>query len=57
MVPAGPVDEAQRQRALLLRTWESSPLTKANFCTLKRMSEAEFDAQIAQAQTERASRR
>jgi sRNA-binding protein len=54
---SGPVDEAQRQRALLLRTWEASPLTKANFCTLKRMTEADFDAQIAQAQTERASRR
>ncbi|MBI3155298.1 MAG: ProQ/FinO family protein [Burkholderiales bacterium] len=52
-----PADEAQRERALLLRAWESSPLAKANFCALKRLSEADFDAQIAQARVEREARR
>jgi ProP effector len=52
-----PADEGQRARALLLRAWEASPLTKANFCALKRLGEAEFDAQIAQALAERAARR
>lgn len=52
-----PVDEAQRERALLLRAWESSPLAKANFCALRRLSEADFDAQIAQARAEREARR
>jgi hypothetical protein len=50
------MDDAQRQRALLLRAWEGSPLTKANFCALKGLSEADFDAQIAQAQQERGPR-
>jgi hypothetical protein len=40
----------------LLRAWEGSALSKANFCTLKRLSEAEFDALIAQAQQERQRR-
>lgn len=54
--PAWPTDEAQRARAMLLRAWETSPLAKANFCVLKRLSEADFDAQIAQARAERAAR-
>lgn len=48
-----PSDAAQRERALLLRSFESSPLSKANFCALKRISEAELDAALAQAQAER----
>jgi len=52
--PLGPEDAAQRDRLALLRAWESSPLTKANFCALKRLAEAEFDTVIEQARRERA---
>jgi len=52
---AMPADPAQRERVLLLRAFESSPLSKANFCALKRISEAELDALLAQAQAERRS--
>jgi ProP effector len=48
-----PDDPARRERALLLRTYETSPLTKANFCALKRITEAELDAQLALARQER----
>lgn len=48
-----PADAAQRERALLLRAFEASPLNKANFCTLKRISEAELDAALMQARAER----
>ena len=53
--PAPPTltDPAQRERAMLLRAFESSPLSKANFCVLKRMKEAELDALLAQARAER----
>jgi sRNA-binding protein len=50
---AMPTDPAQRERLLLLRAFESSPLSKANFCALKRISEAELDAQLAAARKER----
>ena len=53
---AEPQDPAQRERALLLRQFESSPLTKANFCVLRRISEADLDAQLSLAQRERAER-
>jgi sRNA-binding protein len=52
-----PQDPAQRERALLLRQFESSPLTKSNFCVLRRISESELDAQLAQARAERSQRR
>lgn len=52
-----PSDPAQRERAQLLRAWEGTALTKRNFCMLKGLSEADFDAQIAQAQQERGPRR
>ena len=48
-----PADPAQRERAMLLRAFEASPLSKANFCTLKRIREADLDAALAQARTER----
>ena len=48
-----PADPAQRERAMLLRSFESSPLSKANFCALKGMTEAALDAALAQAQAER----
>jgi hypothetical protein len=38
---------------MLLRSFESSPLSKANFCALKGMTPAALDAALAQAQTER----
>lgn len=44
--------QARRERAALLRAWESSPLTKANFCALKRIAEAELDAALAMARQE-----
>ena len=43
----------RRERALLLRAWETSTLTRANFCVLKRISEADLEAQLAQARQER----
>ena len=45
--------EARRERAALLRAYESSTLTKANFCVLKRVSEADLDSALAQARQER----
>jgi ProP effector len=51
--PSLPADPAQRERALLLRSFEASPLSKANFCALKRISETDLDAQLAQARAER----
>lgn len=48
-----PTDPAQRERAMLLRSFESSPLSKANFCALKGLSEATLDAALEQAQAER----
>lgn len=50
-----PEDQARRDRAQLLRAFESSPLSKTNFCVLKRISESELDAQLAQARAERAA--
>jgi sRNA-binding protein len=55
--PPGPSDPAQRERWLLLRAWETTALSKANFCALKRLSETEFDALIAQARQERGAAR
>ncbi len=48
-----PADPAQRERALLLRAFEASPLSKANFCALKRISEADLDTALVQARGER----
>jgi ProP effector len=48
-----PQDPAQRERALLLRAFEGSPLSKANFCALKRMSESDLDAQLDLARKDR----
>ncbi|HLL17950.1 MAG TPA: ProQ/FINO family protein, partial [Rubrivivax sp.] len=45
--------EARRERAALLRAYESSTLTKSNFCVLKRVSEADLDAALTQARQER----
>lgn len=48
--------EARRQRALLLRSFEQSPLSKANFGALKGLSEQALDALLTLARQERGSR-
>ena len=53
-VPGGrPADPAQREHMLLARSFESSPLSKANFCALKGITEAALDAAMAQVNAER----
>ncbi len=56
---AGPLpdDPERRARALLLRAWEGSTLTPANFCVLKRIDPKQFDGLIEQARRERGERR
>ncbi|MBL8323529.1 MAG: NUDIX domain-containing protein [Rubrivivax sp.] len=51
-----PADPERRERALLLRSFEGSPLTAANFSALKGLALPEFEAQIAQARREREER-
>jgi hypothetical protein len=48
--------DARRERAALLRAYESSTLTRANFCVLKRIPEAELEARLVQARQEREER-
>ena len=48
--------DARRERAALLRAYESSTLTRANFCVLKRMPEAELETRLVQARQEREER-
>lgn len=48
--------QARQDRAGLLRAFETSTLTRANFCVLKRVSEAELDALLVQARQERTER-
>jgi len=50
------VDDARRERAALLRAFEGSTLTRANFCALKGIAEAELEARLAQAREEREQR-
>ena len=47
---------ARRDRFALLRAFESSTLTKANFCALKGIAETELDGVLAQARKERDQR-
>jgi sRNA-binding protein len=47
-------DQARRERSLLLRAFDTSTLTRANFCALKRIDEAELDALLATARQEAA---
>ena len=42
-------DAARRERQMLVRAYEGSTLTKANFCVLKGLTEAHLDAALAQA--------
>ncbi len=55
-LPVTAEDAARRDRALLLRTFESSTLTRANFCVLKRISEVDLEAALALARQERDQR-
>jgi ProP effector len=48
--------EARHRRALLLRSFEQSPLSKANFGALKGLSEEALDALLTLARQERGSR-
>ena len=45
-------DQARRDRAALLRAFEASTITKANFCALKGLSEVDLDAQLQLGRTE-----
>ena len=45
--------DARNQRALLLRSFEQSPLSKTNFGALKGLSEAALDALLNLARQER----
>jgi len=49
-------DQARRDRAALLRAYESSTLTRANFCVLKGIAEPELDGLLHQAWLEREQR-
>jgi hypothetical protein len=53
---APPLSEAERERAALLRAYEGSTLTRANFCVLKRIDETTLEAQLLLARQERAQR-
>ena len=48
-------DSGRRERALLLRAFETSTLSRANFCVLKRIDPSTLDALLAQARSEGAS--
>lgn len=47
-----PDDPARRERALLLRAYETSTLSRANFCALKRIDPAALEALLEQARSE-----
>jgi ProP effector len=49
-------DEARRGRARLLRDFETTTLTRPNFCALKGLDEGMLDALLAQARQEAAQR-
>ncbi len=48
--------QGRRERALLLRAFETSTLTRANFCALKGLDDTRLDALLAQARQEAAER-
>ena len=49
-------DRARGDRAALLRAYETTTLTRANFCALKGLVEADLEATLAQARREREQR-
>lgn len=50
-----PEDPGRRERWLLLRAFDGSPLTKSNFCALKGMTVEHLDAQLLLARQEAAA--
>jgi sRNA-binding protein len=48
--------DARRERAALLRAFEGSTLTRANFCALKGIAEADLEARLVLARQEREQR-
>jgi sRNA-binding protein len=54
--PRPPMDEAQRARATLLHAYETTTLTRANFCALKGWSDAQLEAALVEARREREQR-
>lgn len=48
--------EARRSRAAVLRAYETTTLTRANFCALKGMNDAALEAILVQARAERGQR-
>jgi hypothetical protein len=48
--------DARRSRALVLRAFETTTLTRANFCALKGMNDAALEAILMQARAERGDR-
>jgi sRNA-binding protein len=49
-------DPGRRERALLLRAYETTTLSRANFCALKRIDPAALDSLLEQARREAASK-
>ena len=49
-------DQARRDRAALLRAFETSTLTRANFCALKGLAETDLEARLVQARAEAVQR-
>lgn len=49
-------DQALSERAALLRAFETTTLTRKNFCALRNLAEDELDAVLAQARVEREQR-
>ena len=45
-------EQGRRDRAALLRAFETSTVTRANFCALKRITDSELDTLLAQARQE-----
>ena len=45
--------QGRAERAALLRAYESTTLTRSNFCALKRIAETDLDAALAQARQDR----
>ena len=45
-------EQGRRERATLLRAFETSTVTRANFCALKRITESELDTLLVQARQE-----
>ncbi len=47
------MDDAQRARANVLHAYETTTLTRANFCALKGWTDAQLEATLVEARRER----